>query len=153
MVGDEHHRTLRRPVAGLCDHVPGPAPGQQRAPKPQAPTADVVPDGRGADQSRRARDRAPEAAAAPQREHGAGGREQVCQAERPPVGAVRPLLLHDRPAAELAQPSGDRLRRPPLPVRGRWALEAGQLVDRGAPVARLAARAVLAWGPRAGGCG
>ena len=130
VVGDEHHGGLGVAIAGLGDHVPGRALGQEPPAEPQRAPAHVVPHREGGGGAHRRRERAaPRRAPAPPRRQRHQRRRGVGHAQRPPVRAVGALLLDPGLAAQLAEPGGDPLRGHALSVRGGRALQRGELAD------------------------
>ena len=98
--GRQQHRPLRRGVARLGDDVPGRAVREQSPAEPAAAVAEVVPQRRGdvaagerAPASARRAARVARAARAPRR----AAASAVGEPDRPPVAAVRALLLDRRP--------------------------------------------------------
>jgi len=120
VVRQEDDGALRVRVAGLGHDVVGRPVRQRAAAEPEPTAGDVVVDG-GRGQPAHQRGGPPAA----RRGRQGGGVEQP---QRPPVAAVRPLLLHPHVAAARgAQLAGEPLGRAPLPVGGRRALVGGQL--------------------------
>ena len=106
VVGDEHDRSLGIGVAHLRHHVPGRAVRQDRATKPATAVTEVVPQGGGAGAGQGRGDRASVGLARRKRECAARRGERVHEPDRPPVAAVRALLLDGEPAARA--PAGAR---------------------------------------------
>ena len=109
MMRDEHHRAISIAITRLRDHVPGGALGKQSAAKPASSVSEVVPQRRRSGARGQCGREAAGPAAAGKRQRPAPEREQVGQADRPPVAAVRPLLLDGRVATPPAQARGDPL--------------------------------------------
>jgi hypothetical protein len=126
VVSEHDDGVLRVAVAALGGHVPGGALRGRDAPREaRVSVLDVLGEarergGRGHGGQR--------AGAARGGQPGRGPRD----AQRDQVApGVRPhgLLLHDRVTAGLAQPVGDPVRRPALPLRRRPALAGGERLD------------------------